>query len=185
MLAATTAADVELALTAADPARPARVPFVRTHLAALHTPLLVWLPLGGGVREHLAPHCQDGAPALVLHAHLRRNHASMQLQSRFRGQLQGGQDALGVLTVLPAAGVGGTPRDLWMRAHEAVEALGRGLDGGAVGWIDWRGDWDACVANGVAVVHGGRVDVDGGSDAEPPVRWPVRTVHDAHSGGPA
>jgi menaquinone-specific isochorismate synthase len=70
-------------------------------------------------------------------------------------------DMLGRLHPTPA--VGGTPRDMAVQAIGELEAFPRGLYGGALGWIDSRGDGEFIVGLRSALVDGARARMYAGA----------------------
>ena len=88
----------------------------------------------------------------------------MHIGSTVRGQIRPGCDALdAVEAVLPAGTLSGAPK---IRACELIaelEGLRRGLYGGAVGYIDFAGNMDTCIAIRLAYKKNGRVYVRSGA----------------------
>jgi menaquinone-specific isochorismate synthase len=70
-------------------------------------------------------------------------------------------DMLGRLHPTPA--VGGTPREMAVQAIGELEAFPRGLYGGALGWIDSRGDGEFIVGLRSALVDGSRARMYAGA----------------------
>lgn len=93
---------------------------------------------------------------------LRFSHV-MHLGSTVRGQLRPDKDALDALdAVLPAGTLSGAPK---LRAMEIINALEddkRGVYGGAVGYIDFAGNLDTCIAIRLAYTKNGKVFVRSG-----------------------
>jgi len=94
---------------------------------------------------------------------LRFSHV-MHLGSTVRGELQEDKDALDALdAVLPAGTLSGAPK---LRAMEIINELEndkRGVYGGAVGYLDFAGNLDACIAIRLAYKKNGRVFVRAGA----------------------
>ncbi len=88
----------------------------------------------------------------------------MHLASEVVGELEEGRDALDVLLAsFPAGTLTGAPKVRAMELIERLEVLRRGVYGGAVGYFDFGGDMDACIAIRTAVVAKGEVHVQAGA----------------------
>lgn len=71
----------------------------------------------------------------------------MHISSEVRGQLRDGLDAFDALaSSLPAGTVSGAPKVRAMQIIDELEPHRRGPYGGAVGYIDYRGNMDTCLA---------------------------------------
>jgi anthranilate synthase component 1 len=87
----------------------------------------------------------------------------MHLVSRVEGKLAAGQDRLDALSAaFPAGTLTGAPKIRAMQIIGALEPARRGLYGGAVGYLDFAGNLDFCIAirtitmrDGVAAVQAG------------------------------
>ncbi|MBN1778471.1 MAG: anthranilate synthase component I family protein, partial [Clostridiales bacterium] len=88
----------------------------------------------------------------------------MHIGSTVRGEIAEGKDALNAVeAVLPAGTLSGAPK---IRACEIINELEnnkRGLYGGAIGYIDFAGNLDTCIAIRIAYVRNGRVFVRSGA----------------------
>ena len=93
---------------------------------------------------------------------LRFSHV-MHIGSSVRGEIRPDRDALdAVAAVLPAGTLSGAPK---IRACEIIAELEgdrRGLYGGAVGYLDFAGNLDLCIAIRIAWKAGGKVYVRSG-----------------------
>ena len=87
----------------------------------------------------------------------------MHITSRVESNLLPERDALDALeAILPAGTLSGAPK---IRACEIIEELEqspRGIYGGALGYIDFTGNLDTCIAIRMAVKRGGTVSVQAG-----------------------
>ena len=93
---------------------------------------------------------------------LRYSHV-MHLGSSVRGELRPDRDALdAVSAVLPAGTLSGAPKLRACQIIDSLEKSRRGLYGGAVGYIDFTGNLDLCIAIRVAYKAGGKVYVRSG-----------------------
>ncbi|WP_164103429.1 anthranilate synthase component I [Candidatus Laterigemmans baculatus] len=87
----------------------------------------------------------------------------MHISSEVRGKLREGLDAFDALKAcLPAGTVSGAPKVRAMQVIDEVEPHRRGPYGGAVGYIDYRGNMDTCIALRTIVVHDQTYDVQAG-----------------------
>ena len=88
----------------------------------------------------------------------------MHLGSTVRGEISDGKDAVSAVeAVLPAGTLSGAPK---IRACEIINELEnnkRGLYGGAIGYIDFAGNLDTCIAIRIAFVKNGRVFIRSGA----------------------
>ncbi len=77
----------------------------------------------------------------------------MHIVSNVRGRLRRGNSALDVLrATLPAGTLSGAPKIRAMQIIDELEPVKRGVYGGAVGYLSWRGDMDTAIAIRTAVV---------------------------------
>ncbi|MDY5128742.1 anthranilate synthase component I family protein [Actinotignum urinale] len=88
---------------------------------------------------------------------LRFSHV-MHIGSIVRGDLREGLDALDVVeAILPAGTLSGAPKIRAMQLINELEGNKRGLYGGGIGYLDFSGNMDLCIAIRVAYRVGGRV----------------------------
>ncbi|MFM8580797.1 MAG: anthranilate synthase component I, partial [Planctomycetaceae bacterium] len=88
----------------------------------------------------------------------------MHITSDVRGQLRAGQTALDALRAgLPAGTVSGAPKVRAMEIIDEVEPCRRGPYAGAVGYIDFTGNMDTCIALRTLVMVGQTVYVQAGA----------------------
>ena len=149
-------------------------------------------------RNDLGRVCEYGTVRVTEHRGTQRLSHVMHLCSRVQGTLRRDRDALSALFgAFPAGTVSGAPKIRAIEILERLEELPRGVYGGAVGWLDWRGHLDTCIAIRTAVFHGGRVHIQAGAgvvlDSDPAAEWTetenkaralVQAVVAAESGGP-
>jgi anthranilate synthase component 1 len=87
----------------------------------------------------------------------------MHISSEVQGKLREGLDAFDALKAcLPAGTVSGAPKVRAMEVIDSLEPHRRGPYGGAVGYIDYRGNMDTCIALRTMVVKNGVVYVQAG-----------------------
>lgn len=79
----------------------------------------------------------------------------MHITSNVRGQLAAGRDAFDALKAcLPAGTVSGAPKVRAMQIIDELEPQRRGPYAGAVGYVDFNGNMDTCIALRTLVVQG-------------------------------
>lgn len=88
----------------------------------------------------------------------------MHITSNVIGQLQDGLTAIEALRAgLPAGTVSGAPKVRAMEIIDEIEPHKRGPYGGAVGYIDFTGNMDTCIALRTLVMHDGIIYVQAGA----------------------
>lgn len=98
-----------------------------------------------------------------LHCIERFSHV-MHIGSTVRGQIADGHDALDAIeAVLPAGTLSGAPKIRACQLIGKLENNKRGIYGGAVGYIDFTGNMDTCIAIRIAYKKNGRVFVRSGA----------------------
>ncbi len=106
-----------------------------------------------------------------LHSIERYSHV-MHIGSTVRGQLRPECDALNAIeAVLPAGTLSGAPKIRACQLIGQLENNKRGIYGGAIGYIDFTGNMDTCIAIRIAYRKNGQVFVRSGAgivaDSEP------------------
>jgi len=89
------------------------------------------------------------------------------------------RDGLGwadtLAAAFPAGTLSGAPKVRAMEIIDELEPEGRGVYGGAVGYVDFAGNMDLCIAIRTVHVHDGYVDVQAGAgivaDSDPASEW--------------
>jgi anthranilate synthase component 1 len=93
----------------------------------------------------------------------RYSHVS-HLVSSVTGELAEGKDALDALVAaFPAGTLSGAPKVRAMEIIDELEPLPRGLYGGAVGYMDLRGNLDFCITIRTLLLRGGRAVLQAGA----------------------
>lgn len=88
----------------------------------------------------------------------------MHIGSTVRGELDDAYDALDAIeAVLPAGTLSGAPKIRACQLIGALEQNKRGIYGGAVGYIDFTGNMDTCIAIRIVYQKNGRVFVRSGA----------------------
>jgi anthranilate synthase component 1 len=100
------------------------------------------------------------------------------------GELAGERDALDALVAtFPAGTLSGAPKIRAMEIIDELEPRPRGLYGGALGYIDLRGNLDFCIAIRTLVFRGGQATVQAGggivADSDP---WGEQRETEAKAG---
>jgi anthranilate synthase component 1 len=85
------------------------------------------------------------------------------IESKVTGKLQKGLDQLDAITaLLPAGTLSGAPKIRACQIINEVEGHKRGIYGGAIGYIDFTGNMDTCIAIRMAVLKDNTVYVQSG-----------------------
>ncbi|MFO0936762.1 MAG: anthranilate synthase component I [Gemmataceae bacterium] len=88
----------------------------------------------------------------------------MHLSSSVTGKLKPGLTAFDALrAALPAGTLSGAPKVRAMEVIDELEPLRRGPYGGAVGYVDFSGNMDTCIALRTMVIHGTTAYVQAGA----------------------
>lgn len=97
----------------------------------------------------------------------------MHIVSEVKGTVRADQDALSVLKAcFPAGTVSGAPKVSAMQILDRLEPHTRGAYAGAVGYFDFKGNMDTCIAIRTFIIEGGQLRIQAGagivadSDAE-------------------
>ena len=99
----------------------------------------------------------------TLHAVQRFSHV-MHIGSTVRGEILPDKDALDAIeAVLPAGTLSGAPKIRACQLIAELENSKRGIYGGAIGYIDFAGNMDTCIAIRIAYRKNGRVFVRSGA----------------------
>lgn len=98
-----------------------------------------------------------------LHSIERYSHV-MHIGSTVRGEIREEYDALdAVSAVLPAGTLSGAPKIRACQLIDELEQNKRGIYGGAIGYIDFTGNMDTCIAIRIAYKKNGKVFVRSGA----------------------
>jgi anthranilate synthase component 1 len=96
--------------------------------------------------------------------HVERYSHVMHIVSNVTGRLRDGCTALDALRVsVPAGTVSGAPKVRAMEIIDEFEPTKRGPYAGAVGYVDYSGNLDTCIALRTMVLSGGVIDVQAGA----------------------
>lgn len=113
-----------------------------------------------------------GSVAVGEYRAVERYSHVMHLASTVTGRLAEGKDALdAIAATLPAGTLSGAPKIRAAQIINELEATVRGIYGGAIGYIDFTGNMDVCIAIRMAVKKNGKVYVRSGggvvADSDP------------------
>ena len=98
-----------------------------------------------------------------LHSVERYSHV-MHIGSTVRGEIRDDRDALDAIeAVLPAGTLSGAPKIRACQLIGEIERNKRGIYGGAIGYLDFMGNMDTCIAIRIAYKKNGRVFVRSGA----------------------
>jgi anthranilate synthase component 1 len=98
-----------------------------------------------------------------FHEILRFSHV-MHIGSTVRGEIREDKDALDAIeAVLPAGTLSGAPKIRACQLIGELENNKRGIYGGAIGYIDFAGNMDTCIAIRIAYKKNGKVFVRSGA----------------------
>ena len=147
-------------------------------------------------RNDLGRVCRYGTVRVSDLMRIEKYSHVMHLVSSVEGELREGLDCWDALrSCLPAGTVSGAPKVRAMEIIEELEPCRRGVYGGAVGYIDFSGNLDSCIALRTLVLKNGKgyIQAGGGivADSEPKREWEesmnkaralIRAVKFAHQG---
>ena len=115
-------------------------------------------------RNDLGKICRFGTVTVEkLHSIERYSHV-MHIGSTVRGVIREDKDALDAIeSVLPAGTLSGAPKIRACQLIGELENNKRGIYGGAIGYIDFSGNMDTCIAIRIAYKKNGRVFIRSGA----------------------
>lgn len=88
----------------------------------------------------------------------------MHIVSTVIGELAADKSPVDALfAVFPAGTLSGAPKPRAMEIIEKLEPTRRGLYGGAIGYLDFTGNIDTCIAIRTALIHDGMAYVQAGA----------------------
>ena len=108
--------------------------------------------------------CEPGSVRLTETMVIERYSHVQHIVSHVEGKLRAGLDALDALKAChPAGTVSGAPKVRALQIIDSLEPVKRGPYAGAVGYLDFRGNLDTCIALRTAILAGGEVHVQAGA----------------------
>ena len=126
-------------------------------------------------RNDLGRVCAPGSVEVVEFMHIERFSHVMHIVSTVTGKLAKTSTSIDALfSTFPAGTLSGAPKPRAMEIIETLEPTRRGIYGGAIGYIDFTGNIDACIAIRSAVIReqiayvqaGGGIVADSDPEAE-------------------
>lgn len=115
-------------------------------------------------RNDLGRVCQPGSVEVVDFMHIERYSHVMHIVSTVTGTLDKKSSAVDALfSLFPAGTLSGAPKPRAMEIIESLEPTRRGLYGGIVGYLDFTGNIDTCIAIRTALIHDGTAYVQAGA----------------------
>lgn len=113
-----------------------------------------------------------GSVEVVNYQYIMRFSHVMHITSTVNGVIKDDKDAIDALTsLLPAGTLSGAPKIRACQIIDELEPVRRGIYGGAIGYIDFRGNLDMCICIRTAIKKGDDVYVQAGGgivlDSEP------------------
>ena len=114
-------------------------------------------------RNDLGRISQFGSVEVTKYMMIHRYSKIMHSCSQVEGTIRDDKDALdAVEAVLPAGTLSGAPKIRACEIIEELESMERGVYGGAIGYLDFAGNLDTCIAIRMAVKKDGKVYVQAG-----------------------
>ena len=115
-------------------------------------------------RNDLGRVCEAGTVEVVEFMHLERYSHVMHIVSTVVGKLSSqSTPADALFAVFPAGTLSGAPKPRAMEIIERLEPTRRGIYGGTIGYFDFCGNIDSCIAIRTAVIKGGTAYVQAGA----------------------
>jgi anthranilate synthase component 1 len=115
-------------------------------------------------RNDLGRICTAGTVEVVDFMHIERYSHVMHIVSTVIGELSKDKFAIDALfSVFPAGTLSGAPKPRAMEIIESLEPTRRALYGGAIGYFDFTGNIDTCIAIRTALIHKGKAYVQAGA----------------------
>jgi anthranilate synthase component 1 len=115
-------------------------------------------------RNDIGRVCDYGTVRVPTFMTLERYSHVMHLVSVVEGQLAEGRDRLDALvSCFPAGTVSGAPKVRAMQIINELEPTRRGLYAGAVGYLDFAGNLDFCIAIRTILLEGGKAYIQAGA----------------------
>ena len=136
-------------------------------------------------RNDLGRVCDYGSVRVPTFMALERYSHVMHLVSVVEGQLAEGRDRIDALvSCVPAGTVSGAPKVRAMQIIDELEPTARGIYAGAVGYLDFAGNLDFCIAIRTLVLEGGTATVQAGggivADSNPTAEY-EESLHKARA----
>ena len=115
-------------------------------------------------RNDLGRVCAPGSVEVIDFMHIERYSHVMHIVSTVTGKLADDSTPVDALfSVFPAGTLSGAPKPRAMEIIEVLEPTRRGVYGGIVGYLDFTGNIDTCIAIRTALIHDGMAYVQAGA----------------------
>ena len=115
-------------------------------------------------RNDLGRICKFGTVEVTEYKQIHKYSRIMHICSQVEGDIREGCDSLDAIeAVLPAGTLSGAPKIRACEIIEELERTPRGIYGGALGYLDFTGNMDTCIAIRMAVKKGDKVYVQAGA----------------------
>lgn len=115
-------------------------------------------------RNDLGRVCKAGTVEVVEFMNIERFSHVMHIVSTVTGKLAENKAPIEALfSTFPAGTLSGAPKPRAMEIIEELEPNRRGIYGGALGYLDFRGNIDTCIAIRTAVIRNGKAYVQAGA----------------------
>ena len=115
-------------------------------------------------RNDLGRICTPGSVEVIDFMHIERYSHVMHIVSTVIGELAKDSSPVDALfAVFPAGTLSGAPKPRAMEIIEELEPTQRGLYGGAIGYLDFTGNIDTCIAIRTALIHNNVAYVQAGA----------------------
>ena len=115
-------------------------------------------------RNDLGRVCEAGTVEVVEFMNIERFSHVMHIVSTVTGKLADNKAPIEALfSTFPAGTLSGAPKPRAMEIIEELEPNRRGIYGGALGYLDFRGNIDTCIAIRTAVIRNGKAYVQAGA----------------------
>ena len=107
-------------------------------------------------RNDLGRVCRSGTVEVIQFMQIERYSHVMHIVSTVIGKLKADKSPVDALyAVFPAGTLSGAPKPRAMEIIESLEDVRRGIYGGTIGYIDFNGNLDTCIAIRTAVIKDG------------------------------
>jgi anthranilate synthase component 1 len=115
-------------------------------------------------RNDLGRLSQFGTVEIGKYRSIERYSHVMHIGSTVRGRIREDKDAVDtIVSVLPAGTLSGAPKIRACEIINELEQCRRGIYGGAIGYIDFAGNMDTCIAIRLAFKKNGKVFIRSGA----------------------
>lgn len=115
-------------------------------------------------RNDLGKICKFGSIKVEKYLSVERFSHVMHIGSTVSGELRAGKNATDAIdAILPAGTLSGAPKIRAMQIINELENNKRGIYGGAIGYLDFTGNMDTCIAIRIVFKKNGKVFVRSGA----------------------